>query len=37
MISAVVLAAGESVRMGIPKQILPWGDKTILETILLNF
>jgi len=34
MLSAVVLAAGESSRMGTPKQILPWGDKTILETVI---
>jgi len=34
MISAVVLAAGESVRMKTPKQILPWGDKTVLESIV---
>ncbi|RMA72695.1 nucleotidyltransferase family protein [Petrotoga olearia] len=34
MISAVVLAAGESLRMKTPKQILPWGDKTVLETVV---
>ncbi|MBL5981542.1 hypothetical protein NAAC61_05500 [Petrotoga sp. 8T1HF07.NaAc.6.1] len=34
MISAVVLAAGESLRMKAPKQILPWGDKTVLETVV---
>ncbi|POZ88091.1 MULTISPECIES: NTP transferase domain-containing protein [Petrotoga] len=34
MISAVVLAAGESVRMRTPKQILPWGDKSVLETVV---
>ncbi len=34
MLSAVVLAAGESVRMTTPKQILPWGNTTILESIV---
>jgi len=34
MLSAVVLAAGESLRMKTPKQILPWGDTTILESIV---
>ena len=34
MIWAVVLAAGESKRMGRPKQILPYGDSTILGTVL---
>jgi molybdenum cofactor cytidylyltransferase len=33
MISAVVLAAGESVRMKTPKLILPWEDTTVLESI----
>jgi molybdenum cofactor cytidylyltransferase len=36
MIWAVVLAAGESKRMGRPKQLLPYGSKTILETVLEN-
>lgn len=31
---AVVLAAGESRRMGKPKMLLPFGGKTIIETIL---
>ncbi len=34
VISAVILAAGESRRMGKPKLLLPWGDKTIIETII---
>ncbi len=34
MIWAVVLAAGESKRMGRPKQVLPYGRSTILETVL---
>jgi molybdenum cofactor cytidylyltransferase len=31
-IAAVVLAAGGSSRMGRPKQLLPWGNSTLLET-----
>lgn len=34
MICAIILAAGKSERMGKPKQLLPFGDKTIIETIL---
>jgi molybdenum cofactor cytidylyltransferase len=34
VIWAVVLAAGESKRMGRPKQVLPYGRSTILETVL---
>ncbi len=33
-IVALVLAAGESRRMGEPKQLLPWGDHTIIEQIV---
>lgn len=33
---AVVLAAGESRRMGEPKVLLPYGRSTILETVLQN-
>ena len=33
-VSAIVLAAGESRRMGRAKQILPFGDSTILGTVL---
>jgi len=36
MISAVVLAAGESLRMGTPKQILPWENTTVLESIIIK-
>jgi molybdenum cofactor cytidylyltransferase len=36
MICAVVLAAGESRRMGAPKLLLPFGDKTIIEHIVDN-
>ncbi len=34
MISAILLAAGESKRMGRPKQLLAWQGKTLLEHIL---
>jgi len=34
MIWGIVLAAGESRRMGQPKMLLPWGEKTILESVL---
>lgn len=31
---AVVPAAGVSARMGSPKLLLPWGDSTVIETVL---
>ena len=34
MVSAVVLAAGQSLRMGRPKQLLKLGDKTLLEHVV---
>jgi molybdenum cofactor cytidylyltransferase len=34
MIWAMILAAGESIRMGKPKLLLPFGKKTIIETII---
>ncbi|MEK7242565.1 MAG: nucleotidyltransferase family protein, partial [Thermodesulfobacteriota bacterium] len=34
MISAIVLAAGESKRMGRPKQMLAWQGKTLLRHVL---
>ncbi len=34
MIVAIVLAAGESRRMGKPKMLLPYGKKTIIETVI---
>jgi molybdenum cofactor cytidylyltransferase len=34
MISAIVLAAGESKRMGRPKQLLAWQGKTLLRHVL---
>jgi len=36
MISAIVLAAGESKRMGHPKQMLAWQGKTLLQRVLEN-
>lgn len=36
MIWALILAAGESKRMGKPKLLLPFGDKTIIETVIGN-
>lgn len=34
MVWAVILAAGESSRMGRPKMLLPWENSTILETVI---
>ena len=36
MISAIILAAGQSKRMGEPKLLLPWGEATILERVIDN-
>jgi molybdenum cofactor cytidylyltransferase len=36
VIWAVVLAAGESRRMGRPKLLLPYGQETIIETVVRN-
>ena len=36
MYTAIILAAGEADRMGKLKQLLPWKDKTILETVIDN-
>ena len=35
-VSAILLAAGESKRMGKPKLLLPFGDSTILEKTVDN-
>jgi xanthine dehydrogenase accessory factor len=35
-ISAIILAAGESKRMGKPKMLLPFGDSSIIETVINN-
>jgi molybdenum cofactor cytidylyltransferase len=37
MISGILLAAGESRRMGQPKLLLPWGNTTILEKVVENY
>jgi len=36
-ISSIILAAGESRRMGDLKQLLPFGEKTVIETVLDKF
>ena len=37
MISAIILAAGESKRMGQPKMLLPWGTITVLGQVISTF
>lgn len=37
MISAIILAAGQSKRMGQPKMLLPWGSVTVIEHVVLTF
>jgi molybdenum cofactor cytidylyltransferase len=37
MISAILLAAGQSKRMGRPKMLLPWGESTIIEQVITTF
>jgi molybdenum cofactor cytidylyltransferase len=37
MISAILLAAGQSRRMGQPKMLLPWGQMTVIEQVLTTF
>ncbi|HLO17874.1 MAG TPA: nucleotidyltransferase family protein [Anaerolineales bacterium] len=37
MISAIILAAGESKRMGQPKMLLPWGKLTVIEHVITTF
>ena len=34
MISAIILAAGESKRMGQPKMLMPWGKSTVIQTVI---
>ncbi len=34
MISAIILAAGESKRMGQPKMLLAWGDTNVIEHVI---
>lgn len=37
MIAALILAAGQSRRMGKPKMLLPWGTNTILGQVIQEF
>lgn len=37
MISAIILAAGLSRRMGQPKLLLPWGGLTVIEKVITTF
>ena len=37
MISAILLAAGQSKRMGQPKMLLPWGARTVIEHVIVTF
>jgi molybdenum cofactor cytidylyltransferase len=37
MISAIILAAGESKRMGEPKMLLPWGTSTVIEHVIATY
>lgn len=37
MISAIILAAGLSKRMGQPKMVLPWGEATVIENVIVTF
>jgi molybdenum cofactor cytidylyltransferase len=37
MISAIILAAGQSKRMGQPKMLLPWGKFTVIEQVISTF
>jgi molybdenum cofactor cytidylyltransferase len=34
MITALILAAGQSKRMGLPKLLLPWGETTVLGNVI---
>jgi molybdenum cofactor cytidylyltransferase len=37
MISAIILAAGQSKRMGSPKMLLRWGKQTVIERVIRTF
>ena len=37
MIAAIILAAGQSRRMGQPKMLLPWGSMTVIEQVITTF
>ncbi|HMZ06874.1 MAG TPA: nucleotidyltransferase family protein [Anaerolineales bacterium] len=34
MISAIILAAGKSTRMGQQKMLMPWGETTVIESVI---
>jgi len=36
LISAIVLAAGKSSRMGVPKMTLPWGNSTVIGKVIIT-
>ncbi len=36
-VTAIILAAGKSTRMGSPKMLLPWGDTTLIEHVISVF
>ena len=36
MVSAIILAGGESRRMGMVKQLLSWGESTMLQQVIAN-
>ncbi len=36
-LAALILAAGQSKRMGQPKMLLPWGESTVLQTVIAAF
>lgn len=35
-VAAIIAAAGLSRRMGAPKQLLPWGERTVIATVVQN-
>ena len=37
MIAAIILAAGQSRRMGQPKMLLPWGKLTVIQHVITTF
>src|SRR5215212_5089982 len=37
MISTIILAAGQSERMGQPKMLLSWGEQTVIEHVIITF
>ena len=37
LITAIILAAGKSTRMGSPKMLLPWGNTTVIEQVISVF